>query len=79
MSYGGQALNIFDMSQRGQLCLLQNDKLSACTANLLDQNFDFEAIDSSVISQSTSPVSDIIAVGVLGGDQNEEEDFFERA
>ncbi len=69
MSYGGQALNIFDMSQRGQLCLLQNDKLSACTANLLDQNFDFEAIDSSVISlNSSSPaVSDMIAIGgVLG-------------
>jgi len=36
MSYGGRALNIFDMSLRGQLCLLKSEKTSACTANLLD-------------------------------------------
>ena len=44
-SFGDHCQNIFDLSSRGQLCLIQQDKMSACTANLLDQSLNFDAID----------------------------------
>ena len=40
------------MSSRGQLCLIQQDMLSACTANLLDRNLNFEAIDRAAVAES---------------------------
>ena len=40
------------MSSRGQLCLIQQDMLSACTANLLDRNLNYEAIDRGAVAES---------------------------
>ena len=40
------------MSSRGQLCLIQQDMLSACTANLLDRNLNYEAIDRAAVAES---------------------------
>ena len=53
-SFGDQSQNIFDLSSRGQLCLIQGDKMSTCTVNLLNESLDFyKAInDRGVMSQS---------------------------
>ena len=50
-SFGDQSQNVFDFSSRGQLCLIQADKMSACTANLLDQNLNFDSINQGVVHQ----------------------------
>lgn len=46
-SYGEEYRNIFDLSGRGQLCLVRKNKQSACTVNLLDSAINFEAIDQA--------------------------------
>ena len=43
---------MFDFSSRGQLCLIQADKMSACTTNLLVQNLSFEDIEQDAVSDS---------------------------
>jgi len=40
------------MSARGELCLIERDRLSGRTVNLLNQGLDYEAIDRDIMAAS---------------------------
>ena len=48
---------MFDISARGQLCLIEPDKLSARTVNLLNQGIDFDQIENTIVTESLAAES----------------------
>ena len=46
------------MSARGELCLIERDRLSARTVNLLNQGLNYDAIDHNIVANSLSESAD---------------------